>query len=283
MTKIRGVPKKLREVFALLRKGKLETGLTRLDDIEGMDDFAAHMVIARAEIAYFEHDFERAMMLDETGLPFHDQWYAGNVVDEHFVAYVRAATAIRKQDRAREFLKAFLEREKGRRVPASDRPRHTFHLERYGEVIRDLLGRLDGKKKGVPSYAESSAPKPMSAFVEQLKKYRPKVSPASVEAADYMLHFVYEHGRAADFISLYEKFGGRITTMDHHVHAAKVFVAKKKTASAVKAIRTMTTKAWYYVEAMQVAPMQLWAHDDLAPVLTAKLCRELLELPKGQT
>jgi hypothetical protein len=98
-----------------------------------------------------------------------------------------------------------------------------------------------------------------------------------------MLYFIYEEGRAADFLPLYEKYAGQLRWDRHHYRAAKIYVAKKRPEDAREALRTMAKKAWCPVEYMQMAPMEIWEHDDLCPLLTPSFGRELLELSKGQS
>jgi len=282
MTAVVSIPKKLRDVFELLCKGKIKEGIEQLKAIPG---FEAHKAIALAEIAYFQHDFESAMDYDEQALPHHEEWYAGNIVNEHFFAYVRAAIALKCIDRAKRVLTAFLKREQDTKVPANDMDRHKFHVERYQYIIGQHLLKLKGRENleiyNSP-YQVISNGDSMDKFIAQLKKYRPKFLSDSIDGAMYMLNFIYKTGNTTDYVKIYEKFSDKIDDESLHIKASKVYLALKHPEKAKEAIRTLTSKAWFPIEHPQITPMKLWAEDDLQKIMKRDFCKEILYLPKVQ-
>ena len=70
-----------------------------LDTLESFADKYPHQVAAvKAEVAYFNLDYEKALALDPTVLPGW-RWYYSNVSDEHMIAMTVAAIHLhREQD-----------------------------------------------------------------------------------------------------------------------------------------------------------------------------------------
>ena len=54
----------------------------------------------KAEVAYFNLDYERALALDLTILPWLEEWYYSNVSDEHMIAMTVAAIQLHREQGA---------------------------------------------------------------------------------------------------------------------------------------------------------------------------------------
>ena len=88
------LPKKFRMVCYEIMDGKEET----LDTLESFSDQYPHQVAAvKAEIAYFNLDYEQALNLDLAVLPYLEEWYYGNVSDEHMTAMTVAAIQLHRE------------------------------------------------------------------------------------------------------------------------------------------------------------------------------------------
>ena len=82
------LPKKVRMVCYEIMDGKEEA----LDTLESFADKYPHQVAAvKAEVAYFNLDYEKALALDLTILPWLEEWHYSNVSDEHMTAMTVAA------------------------------------------------------------------------------------------------------------------------------------------------------------------------------------------------
>ncbi len=76
------LPKKVRMVCYEIMDGKEEA----LDTLESFADKYPHQVAAvKAEVAYFNLDYEKALALDLAILPWLEEWYYSNVSDEHML------------------------------------------------------------------------------------------------------------------------------------------------------------------------------------------------------
>ena len=77
------LPKKVRMVCYEIMDGKEEA----LDTLESFANKYPHQVTAvKAKVAYFNPDYEQALALDLTILPWLEEWYYSNMSDEHMIA-----------------------------------------------------------------------------------------------------------------------------------------------------------------------------------------------------
>ncbi|MEN5086094.1 hypothetical protein ABE426_06460 [Sphingobacterium faecium] len=268
------IPKKFRDVLDTLRSGQVEIGLEQLEQIKG---FEPQKAIVCAEINYFNSNYEIAMTHDEKGLPFDEQWYAGNVLNEHFAGYTNTALMTGSISRAETFYSNFLiEKEK------LNLPEHQIRTYRY--QINKHLAQLKGENDlsiSRKSLKIVKNGKSTDEFIAQLKQYRPKLTFDSEKGAEYLLYFMLESGNTEESLAYYEKFADKIFPDDIHINAARLFYLTGQIDKARQAIITFA-KNWYPVEHIQITPMVLFDYDDLLPVLTAEFKKEILNIPKGK-
>ncbi len=80
-------------------------GKEALDSLESFSDKYPHQVAAvKAEVAYFHLDYEQALNLDLTVLPYLEEWYYSNVSDEHMTAMTVAAIRLHREQELIEAL-----------------------------------------------------------------------------------------------------------------------------------------------------------------------------------
>lgn len=95
------LPKKARMVCYEIMDGKEGA----LDTLESFSDKYPHQVAAvKAEVAYFNLDYEKALALDLTILPWLEEWYYSNVSDEHMIAMTVAAIQLHREQELIEAL-----------------------------------------------------------------------------------------------------------------------------------------------------------------------------------
>ena len=130
------IPKKLRDILNTLRSGQIEIGLEQLEKVK---DFEPQKTIVKAEINYFKDNHEIAMENDENGLPFDEQWYAGNILFEHFFAYSNTAIISDNVSRAETFYNTFLTQKE-----LLNLPEHRINV--YKHQVKNHLAKLNGEK-----------------------------------------------------------------------------------------------------------------------------------------
>lgn len=268
------IPKKLRDIFDTLRSGQIELGLEQLVKIK---DFEPQKAIILAEINYFSSNHEAAMTNDEKALPFDEQWYAGNILSEHFFAYTNNAIASNNISRAENFYKTYLA-EKEKSGLAGHR------LDTYKYQVNQHLAKLKGNKKtkiGAELIQVVRDGKTIPDFIAQLKEYKPKLTYESVKGAEYLLYFMFGEGNTDESLGIYEKYADELTNEDHHLTASRLFLLTGEIEKAKNAIMNYV-KVWYPVEHIQITPMRLWEFEDLYPILTKEFKEEILRIPKAQ-
>ncbi|MHC8947996.1 hypothetical protein [Sphingobacterium hungaricum] len=268
------IPKKLTTILDTLRSGQIEIGLEQLEKIEG---FEPQKAIVHSEINYFSDNYEIAMSNDEMALPFDEQWYAGNILVEHFFAYSNTAIISDNILRAETFYKSFLtEKEK------LDLPEHRINF--YRHQVKNHLSKLKGEKDLPIDNALIQIVKDgksTAEFIAQLKVYRPKLTFDSKEGAEYLLNFMLEQGNTDESLAYYEKFADKIFNSTIHLNATRLFQLAGQTNKAQKSMLTIA-RNWYPVEHIQITPMILFSYEDLYPLLTKELKEEILRMPKAQ-
>ena len=95
------LPKKFRMVCYDIMDGKDEA----LNTLETFSEQFPHQVAAvKAEVAYFNMDYNRALDLDLTILPYLEEWYYSNVSDQHMIAMAITSVVLHREE---EVLDAF--------------------------------------------------------------------------------------------------------------------------------------------------------------------------------
>lgn len=268
------IPKKLRDILDTLRSGQIENGLENLEKIKG---FEPQKAIINAEINYFSNNYENALTNDENGLPFDEQWYAGNILFEHFFAYSNTAIISNNIPRAKKFYTDFLtEKEK------LELPEHRINV--YRHQIKNHLAKLNGEKDLIidekPLQIINNG-KSTEEFIAQLKEYRPKLTFDSVQGAEYLLNFMFGKGNTNESLAYYERFAEKIVNNNTHINAARLFLLTNQINKAKKAIMAFVNN-WYPVEYIQITPMILFSYEDLYPLLTKEFKQEILNTSKAK-
>ena len=124
------LPKKVRMVCYEIMDGKEEA----LDTLESFADKYPHQVAAvKAEVAYFNLDYEKALALDLAILPWLEEWYYSNVSDEHMIAMTVAAIQLHREQ---ELIEA-LTKEQARIRAENGLPQR----DRFCDILMDYLTR----------------------------------------------------------------------------------------------------------------------------------------------
>ena len=122
------LPKKVRMVCYEIMDGREEA----LDTLESFADKYPHQITAvKAEVAYFDLDYEKALTLDLTILPWLEEWYYSNVSDEHMIAMAVAAIQLHREQ---ELIEA-LTKEQARIRAENGLPQR----DRFCDILMDYL------------------------------------------------------------------------------------------------------------------------------------------------
>lgn len=258
------------------RKGKIQESQIKLDKVEGFD---VQKSLVKAQINYFKEDYKKAMRYDEKALPNNDQWYAGNILSEHFFAYSNSAIQSNQVERASKFYKAYLANKVKQNLPE-----HKINF--YKHQVSQHLQKLEGEKNLIinchKAYEIKEKGEPIEKFYQQYQNVRDSSALKSRAAIEYMLHFLIEYGNTNECLNYYETNWESIIMEDNHLKVAQIYKAKKQIEKAKEVILRFAEKFWYPIEHLQIVPMKLWCFEDLLPLIDKELKLEILAVNKAK-
>ena len=169
------LPKKLRMVCYEIMDGK-EEALTALETFA--DKYPHQVAAIKAEVAYFNLDYETALNLDLTVLPWLEEWYYSNVSDEHMIAMTVAAIRLHREQ---ELIEA-LTKEQARIRAENGLPQR----DRFCDILMDYLKRgvmpFEDNDKNYP-YHEPEEPQTKEQLWAKLLEQNKKLLPDDPETS----------------------------------------------------------------------------------------------------
>ena len=191
------LPKKFRLVCYEVMDGKEGA----LDTLETFADKYPHQVAAaKAEVAYFNLDYEQALDLDLTVLPWLEEWYYSNVSNEHMTAMAVAALRLHRE---RELMEA-LTKEQVRIREENGRPQR----DRFCDILMDYLQRgvmpFSDNDKNYP-YREPEEPQTKEQLWAKLVEQNKKLSLDDPDARRKLYNHCCMFGTARDAVELFEE------------------------------------------------------------------------------
>ena len=251
------LPKKFRMVCYEIMDGK-----EALDSLESFSDKYPHQVAAvKAEVAYFHLDYEQALNLDLTVLPYLEEWYYGNVSDEHMTAMAVAAIRLHREQ---EVLDA-LTKEQQRIQAENGRPQRDHFC--------DIL--INGLKQGIlpfsnqsNNFPEPENPQTREQLWEQIKAKNPKLTPDDPKGKSKLFHLCCMCGFAKDVLALFEEL--HETPLGQaayeNVIARCLYLGDREKALRL-AEELATSRLWAVAAPTQVRPMTFFENPNLREFL----------------
>ncbi len=266
--------KELIQILNDFRKGKIEESEIKLNKIKG---FEVQKNLVKSQINYFKEDYEKAMSYDEKALPNNDQWYAGNILSEHFFAYSNAAIESNQIKRASEFYKEYLVNKSKLNLPE-----HKINF--YNHQVSQHLQKIEGEKNLIinlhKAYEIKDDGKPIEKIYQQYQRVRESSDLKSKDAIGYILHFLIAYGNTNECLDYYEVNWKSAIMEDSHLKIAQIYKAKKQMEKAKEVIFRFAEIFWYPIEHLQIVPMKLWRYEDLLPLIDKELKLEILKANK---
>ena len=254
------LPKKVRMVCYEIMDGKEEA----LDTLESFADKYPHQVAAvKAEVAYFNLDYEKALALDLTILPWLEEWYYSNVSDEHMIAMTVAAIQLhREQELIEELTKeqARIRAENG--LPQRDR---------FCDILMDYLKRgvmpFADNDKNYP-YHEPEEPQTKEQLWAKLVEQNKKLSPDDSDARRKLYNHCCMFGTAKDAVDLFEEIQGvPMADSSYRDAIARYLYLGEREKALQTAERLATSRLWAVAGPTQVRPMSFFEDPNLREFL----------------
>lgn len=254
------LPKKFRIVCYEIMDGK-EEALTAL---ETFTDKYPHQVAAiKAEVAYFNLDYEQALDLDLTVLPWLEEWYYSNVSNEHMTAMAVAAIQLHRE---RELMEA-LKKEQARIRAENGRPQR----DRFCDILMDCLRRgvmpFSDNDRNYP-YREPEEPQTKEQLWEKLAGQNKKLSPDDPDAKRKLYNHCCMFGTARDAVNLFEEIQGvSMADSSYRDAIARYLYLGEREKALQTAERLATSRLWAVAGPTQVRPMSFFEDPNLREFL----------------
>ena len=237
-----------------------------LDTLESFTDQYPHQVAAvKAEIAYFNMDYEKALALDLSILPWLEEWYYSNVSDEHMSAMTVAAIQLHREQEMIEALtkeQARIRAEKG--SPSRDR----FCNILISYLKREKMPFTDNNKNY--PYHEPKAPQPRELLWSKVLKQNKKYTPDNPQAKMKLFYLCCMHGMAKDAVNLFEEILDVPVTKSENAYRdaiARYLYLGEQEKALQTAERLATSRLWAVASPTQVRPMAFFKDPNLRDFL----------------
>ena len=270
------LPKKFREVCYAIMDGHNEA----METLESFSKYPHQITAVKAEIAYYNMDYENALKYDLDILPFFDEWYYSNVADEHMAAMSFAAIKLHRET---QVIEAFTQEQE--RIRAED---GRLQQSKYCEIMKSYLqkGMMPFSDSNKMHYHDPADGKTIEELRQKLKTIIKKIDFDSVDDQMKLFHSCYRSGSAKDAVKIYEQISNDplSTSICENVIVLYLYLGEKE-----KAIQTMermaTARLWAVASPTQVRPMRFFKlpfmHDFLSDEKVLKRIREAAYIDNG--
>lgn len=272
------LPKKFRIVCYGIMDGNPEA----LEALENFAEKYPHQVAAiKAEVAYFNLEYEKALNLDMTVLPWLEEWYYSNVSNEHMTAMSVAAIRLHREQ---ELIDALTEEQERIRVD-NGRPQR----DRFCDILKGCL------KRGVMPFSEDNRnypyhePEEPRTKEELWKELTAKNRKADLNDPDDRRK-LYNHccmfGTAKDAIELFESIQDVPMAESSYQDAiARYLYLGDRDKALHTAMQLATSRLWAVAGPTQVRPMSFFEDPNLRDFLlepeSLKCIREAAFIDNG--
>lgn len=242
------LPKKFRMVCYDIMDGKDEA----LNTLETFSEQYPHQVAAvKAEAAYFNMDYNRALDLDLTILPYLEEWYYSNVSDQHMIAMAITSVVLHREE---EVLDAF--RREQERIRAEN---GWQQRDRYCDILMNYIrqGQMPfaDDTKNHP-YNEPEEAKSKEQLWKEIQENNKKLTLDSVDGKRRLYNFCCMFGHARDAVELFEELSGAPMAESSYTDAIARYLYLGERDKAIQtAEKLATSRLWAVAGPTQVRPM----------------------------
>lgn len=254
------LPKKFRMTCYEIMDGRAEA----LDALESFADKYPHQVAAvQAEVAYFNLDYEKALDLDLMVLPYLEEWYYGNVSDEHMTAMAVAAIQLHREQ---ELLNVLM-KEQERIRAENGRPQRSRFCDILINDIKQGTLPFSNKNKNYP-YQEPENPQTREQLWGQIKAKDKKLTPDDTKGKSKLFYLCCMYGGAKDAVALFEELRGTPLGQAAYedVIARCLYLGDKEKALRF-AEELAASRLWAAAAPTQVRPMNFFEDPNLREFL----------------
>ena len=244
------LPKKFREVCYKIMYGNDEA----IQLLESFVKYPHQIKAVKAEVAYFNGDWEKGLEYDMEILPYFNEWYYGNVGNEHRAAMVVAAL---KLGREKELTKRFNEASKLLKEDNDDRPQPIKNIS----IMKSFL-----KKKILPYsdvedsyYRAPENPLSLDLIKEEFNALIKKKDVDTSYGRLRLFYLTYQKGFTKDAVKTFEEINDNEKAENAYVDAIKLYHSLGEKDKTIEIIEKLaTSRLWHVASATQVRPMEFF-------------------------
>ena len=243
------LPKKFREACYSIMDGHNET----LETLESFSQYPHQITSVKAEVAYYNMDYENALKYDLDTLPFFDEWYYSNVGDEHMAAMSFAAIKLQRET---QVIEAFTQ-EQERILSEGGRQQRS----NYCEVMKSYLQKrtLPFSDRDEMHYHDSADGKAAEELCLELKTKVKKIDFDSVDGQTKLFHACCRSGFAKEAIKVYEQISNEQLSELVYENAIVRYLYLGEKEKAIQTMERMATaRLWSVASPTQVRPMKFF-------------------------
>ena len=232
--------------------------------LESFSDKYPHQVAAvKAEVAYFNLDYEKALALDLTILPWLEEWYYSNVSDEHMIAMTVAAIQLHREQ---ELIEALMKEQARIRAENGLPQRDRFCGIMIDCLTRGVMPFAEGNKNA--PYCEPEEPQTREQLWEQIKSKNKKLTPDDPKGKAKLFYLCCLYGSAKDVVALFEELRGTPLGQAAYedVIARCLYLGDREKALEITE-ELATSRLWSAAAPTQVRPMNFFENPNLREFL----------------
>ncbi len=257
MRKIKVNSKAFREICESIRCGQFE----EIKKMEAFEELHPFVLAMKAEYAYFQKDFHKALDYDLELLPFWDHWYYSNSRGEHFHGMANTSLWIGREEEVVSAFTKEIVRLKEIDPQLKEGKMASVNLMNY------LIGYIKTGEYWYDhpfDFPEKAEPKSMEELQEKiLSENKKKIDFETLEGKKKLMAYIGSFGKKEDYIRLFEETyddPGVLQTFSKDV--TKIYWErgeKEKIFDVMKRIAKHTL-IWQPAAATQVKPMYFFTN-----------------------
>ena len=254
------LPKKFRDLCDAIRNGNE----SEVASLKALQKFPHQVTAVKAEVAYFNQDYQHALELDLSILPYWDEWHYCNAANEHLAAMTVAALRLHREQEIGKVLSE--EQKRLLSDPEGNQQRATYCAKMADCLQRQILPFADS---ATLTYAEPAEPQSLDELWENVKQIDRKAKPDSPLSLSRHFHQCCVYGSARDALSVFHRLP--YPTEGNYYDAilrTRYLGDEEATLSLLE--KLAASRLWYVASPTQVRPMTFFTN----PVLYEYVVRE---------
>ncbi|MBO4592317.1 MAG: hypothetical protein J5684_07150 [Eubacterium sp.] len=249
-------PIKLNKKFRLVCYEIMDGSYESIGKLDEFSEYPHQVMAVKAEVAFFDKEYDTAINLVEEVMPYWDEWYYSNVYTECMAAMAFAAREIGQEDRVRKILKEEQDRLLGADKDGCENGKNSRY--NYCNIMLNYLetGILPRTKQEL----EYTVPDDVKSVDEIISSM--KLKNRTVGDKTKIFNALCMKGSPEDALSIYDEIKDEKSLSEmYHEYAIARYLYLGQDENALESIeRLATARLWSVASPTQVRPMNFFIH-----------------------